>query len=252
LTTQNERFFPTLPFFILYFSIYLKLYNLLLEEKMKKMHAQLLTESKDLWVAILQHPFLQETAGGKISDHIFKTWMQQDYIFVREAIPFAAVLLAKAPEKLRSNFIQILTGLDQELRLFRKNAQAQGVNLENIQATPTCHSYLQFLMTTAYNCSFTEGFTVLYSAEKIYLDSWMEVKKKLKEKSPWEEFINNWTSQGFQQYVDWLAVTLDELTENLPERELNKIRDLFQITAKYEYLFWKMAYQEEKWPPFGK
>jgi thiaminase len=219
---------------------------------MKKMHELLLAESADLWGAILQHPFLQETASGKISDSIFKTWMQQDYIFVREAIPFAAVLLAKSPENLRSNFVQILAGLDQELGLFRNNAQAQGVNLENIQAAPTCHAYLQFLMTTAYNCSFAEGFTVLYSAEKIYLDSWMEVKKKLKEKSPWEEFINNWTSQGFQQYVDWLAVTLDELTENLPERELSKIRDLFQITARYEYLFWEMAYQEEKWPIFSK
>ena len=219
---------------------------------MKKMHELLLAESADLWGATLQHPFLQETASGKISDSIFKTWMQQDYIFVREAIPFAAVLLAKSPENLRSNFVQILAGLDQELGLFRNNAQAQGVNLENIQAAPTCHAYLQFLMTTAYNCSFAEGFTVLYSAEKIYLDSWMEVKKKLKEKSPWEEFINNWTSQGFQQYVDWLAVTLDELTENLPERELSKIRDLFQITARYEYLFWEMAYQEEKWPIFSK
>ncbi|OGB60620.1 MAG: hypothetical protein A2Y94_03180 [Caldithrix sp. RBG_13_44_9] len=219
---------------------------------MRPFHEQLLSESKELWGAILHHPFLQETASGKISAHTFKTWMQQDFIFVQEAIPFVAVLLAKSPENLRTNFIQILSGLDQELGLFRKNAQAHGVNLDNLKAAPTCHSYLQFLMSTAYNCSFLEGFTVLYSAEKVYLDSWMEVKKKLKGKSPWEEFINNWTSQGFQQYVDWLAVTLDDLAENLPLRQIEKLRELFQTTGRYEYLFWEMAYREEKWPALGK
>ena len=215
---------------------------------MKPFHEQLLLESKGLCEAILIHPFLQETARNKISTHTFKTWMQQDFIFVREAIPFVAVLLAKSPEDLRSNLIQIISGLDQELGLFRKNAEAHGISLDKIQPAPTCHSYLQFLMSTAYNGSFVEGFTVLYSAEKVYLDSWMEVKMKLTGKSPWDEFINNWTSQGFQQYVDWLAATLDGLTENLPPKQREKLHELFQITGRYEYLFWEMAYREEKWP----
>ncbi len=103
-------------------------------------------------------------------------------------------------------------------------------------------------MSTAYNGGFVEGFTVLYSAEKVYLDSWMEVKMKLTGKSPWDEFINNWTSQGFQQYVDWLAATLDGLTEDLPPKQKEKLHELFQITGRYEYLFWDMAYREEKWP----
>lgn len=216
---------------------------------MKKFHDQLLTENQDLWRAILGHPFLQETASGRISDHTFKTWMQQDYLFVREAIPFVAILLAKAPESMRSQFIQILAGLDQELALFQKNAADKKVNLKKVDAAPTCHAYLQFLMATAYNGSFVEGFTVLYAAEKVYLDSWMEVKKKLKGKSPWKSFIDNWTSEGFQQYVGWLAGTLDQLVKDFPSHALRSLHELFQTTARYEYLFWDMAYKEEKWLP---
>ncbi len=134
---------------------------------MKKFHEQLLAENRVLWTAILSHPFLQETASGKISDRTFKTWMQQDYIFVKEAIPFVAVLLAKAPENLRPNFIQILAGLDQELGLFRKNAADKKVNLKKIEAAPTCHAYLQFLMATAYNGSFVEGLRYCMPAKSI-------------------------------------------------------------------------------------
>ena len=135
---------------------------------MQKFHEQMLDQYKQIWASILAHPFLKKTAEGTIPDQTFKIWMQQDYIFIREAIPFMSVLLAKAPNSLRSNFIQIMAGLEQELELFRENAQKQGVVLDNIQPSPTCHAYIQFLMNTAYNLSFEEGFTVLYTAEKVY------------------------------------------------------------------------------------
>jgi thiaminase len=103
-------------------------------------------------------------------------------------------------------------------------------------------------MNTAYNHSFEEGFTVLYTAEKIYLDSWMTVKNHLKGSSPWQPFIDNWTSEGFQQYVDWLAITLDSLVTGQPESKLNLYAEFFSMTARYEYLFWDMALKKEVWP----
>ncbi len=210
-------------------------------------HQKLLDQSKEIWNIILNHRFLKMTADGSIPDSTFKTWMRQDYIFVQEAIPFIAILLAKAPLHLRSNFIDIITGLNTELGMFRKNAEAHGVNLENITPFPACHAYSQFLMNTAYQRSFEEGFTVLYAAEKVYLDSWMEVKKNLKVQSPWQEFIDNWTSDGFQQYVDWLASTLDDLAQGKSAQALKKMEEMFIITARYEYLFWEMAAKEEGW-----
>jgi thiaminase len=215
---------------------------------MKRYHEQLLHESKEIWTSILKHPFLLKTANGTIDTETFKTWIRQDYIFVRDAIPFMAVLLAKGPLDLRSHFIQIMVGLDKELELFRSNAQKHGVDLTNIKPSPTCQAYIQFLMNTAYNASFEEGFTVLYAAEKVYLDSWMVVKKGMKGSSPWQEFIDNWTSEGFQQYVDWLATTLDELVREQGETKLRLYGNIFQQTARYEFLFWDMAAKKEVWP----
>lgn len=215
---------------------------------MAPFHQRLLDSSQQVWNGILNHRFLKETADGTIPDKTFKTWMRQDYIFVREAIPFVAVLLAKAPVHLRSNLIQVLSALDKELELFRKNAEAHGVDLNNITPAPTNHAYTQFLLSVAYNGSFEEGFTLLYGGEKAYLDSWMVVKNSLKKASPWQQFIDNWTSDDFQNYVDWLSTTLDELTRGKPEPELKQMETLFLTIARYEYLFWEMAATSEKWP----
>jgi thiaminase len=215
---------------------------------MAKFHQHLLNQNKDIWRKILSHPFLQKTAEQNIPDETFKTWIRQDYVFVGEAIPFIAVLLAKSPPRLRSNFIQILSGLEQELRLFRKNAEAHGVSLEDIEPFPTCHAYIQFLLNTGYNKSFEEGFIVLYAAEKVYYDSWMAVKQNLKGESKWQGFINNWASDAFGQYVDWLAETMDQLVAGKPETDLKKCAEIFTMTARYEYLFWDMAVRKENWP----
>ena len=201
-----------------------------------------------LWKAILSHRFLKMTANNTIPDATFKTWMQQDYLFVREAIPFIAVILAQAPLAIRGNLVQVLPALENELQLFRKNAEATEIDLEDVQPSPPCHAYLQFLMATAYGRSFEEGFTVLYAAEKAYLDSWMAVKTGQKSESPWQSFIENWTSEAFQKYVDWLAVTLDDLVKGKNSQELRRMHELFQMTARYEYLFWEMAASSEVWP----
>ena len=215
---------------------------------MSSFQQRLLRGAEKIWDAILNHPFLRMTADGSIADETFKAWIQQDYIFVREAIPFVAVLLAKAPVHLRPVFIEILAGLDRELDLFRKNASTHGVSLENVLPSPTCYAYCQFLLATAHSRCFAESFVVLYGAEKAYLDSWMQVKNSLKVESPWQEFIDNWTNEAFHQFVDWLGKTLDELAAGKPEDELQRMEELFLTTARYEYLFWEMAATQESWP----
>jgi thiaminase len=216
--------------------------------KMSEFHQQLLNQAKSIWERTVNHAFLKATADGSIDEETFNTWIQQDYLFVEAAIPFMAVLLAKAPRDLRPSFTQIIVGLEKELELFKKNAETHGISLDNVEPYPVNHAYIQFLMNTAYNKSFVEGFTVLYCAEKVYLDSWMTVKKNLKGESRWQSFIDNWAGEAFQQYVDWLTQTFDSLAEGKPQKDRQKMTDIFNMTVRYEYLFWEMANNKSGWP----
>jgi thiaminase/transcriptional activator TenA len=211
-------------------------------------HQRLLNEVGPVWKAILSHRFLASVADGSISERAFKTWIAQDYLFVREEIPFLGILLAKAPPDLRPALADAVQALNHELELFRQQAEAHGVALDGVEMSPTCHAYVQFLMATAYGRSFEEGFAVLYGVEKAYLDSWAWVKGHQSSPSPWQAFIDNWTSHAFQDFVDWLAGTLDRLVVGASEADLARMEDLFLLTARYEYLFWEMAAAEQGWP----
>lgn len=211
-------------------------------------HQRLLAAAKPVWDATLAHPFLAATAAGTIPDETFATWLVQDYFYVRELVPFMGVLIAKAPPHLRSPLADAVVVFNRELELFREQAQAHGIALDGHTMAPTCHAYVNFMLVTAYTQPFAHALTVHYAAEKAYLDAWTWVKAHQEAPSPWQAFIDNWSSEAFGAYVAWLAETLDALAAAASAREQASMEELFVLTARYEYLFWEMAMSGETWP----
>jgi thiaminase/transcriptional activator TenA len=134
------------------------------------------------------------------------------------------------------------------LELFRTRAAGVGVGLDDLEPSFTNHSYVQFLIATAHSASYAQGFTVLYVAEKAYLDSWTVVKSGIDPASPWYPFVENWTSDAFAGWVDSLQNRLDELADAAGPRERQGMARLFELTARYELAFWEMAASGESWP----
>ena len=106
-------------------------------------------------------------------------------------------------------------------------------------------------MASAFQRSYTEGYTVLYAAEKAYRDSWLVVKDGLSTDSKWYPFVENWAGEEFAAYVKYLEAELDELAADAGITELAHMSELFEITTKYEVAFWEMAVTDEGWPGLG-
>jgi len=45
-----------------------------------------------------------------------------------------------------------------------------------------------------------------------------------------------------------VADLLDDLASGLPERELERLSELFLISSRYEYMFCEMAWTRADWP----
>lgn len=203
---------------------------------------------RPIWQRILGHPFLTETRDGAIPRDTFAAWMRQDYLFVEAAIPFIAALIPRAPREQRSALGRAIPTLEEELGLFRERANAAGVDLEGVEPAFTNHAYVQFLMATAYAGSYAEAFTVLYVAEKAYYDSWMVVREGIDSASMWYPFVENWTSESFAGWVEYLQGEVDGLAERSGAVEREHMARAFELTAKYELAFWEMAMSGENWP----
>lgn len=210
--------------------------------------AQLMHAVEPQWRAMLEHPFLRQTADGSLPAGRFEMWLRQDYLFVREDIGFIGCLLARAPFHLRHMLGEFILALHQEMDLFESMAKELGVNLESIEAAPVCHAYNMFLLATVHTRSFAESFTVLYGSEKAYYDSWAQVKKLQAQQSLYQRFIDHWSSDAFAAWVNQLAQTLDSLASRCGTDELKLMEDLLRLTARYEYSFWDMALTGAGWP----
>jgi thiaminase/transcriptional activator TenA len=200
------------------------------------------------WQAMLGHQFLQQTAHATLPAGCFETWLRQDYLFVREDIGFIGCLIARAPVHLRRLLGNFIPALHHELDLFESMAKELGISLDGIEPSPICHAYNMFLLATVHTCSFAESFTVLYGAEKVYGDSWSQVKKLQTQPSPYQRFIDHWSSPSFSAWVDELARTLDALVDGGSASELKRMEELFRLVVRYEYLFWDMALKGSEWP----
>ncbi|MDH3458686.1 MAG: hypothetical protein OER90_17740, partial [Gemmatimonadota bacterium] len=162
---------------------------------------QQLTRLGSLWGTMLSHRFLEETRDGTISDDRFAVWMRQDYLFVEAAIPFIAALIPRAPRDHWEPLAGVITALEKELRLFEERAKAVGIDLRGAPPVFTNHAYIQFLLASAYRASYAEAYTVLYTAEKAYHDSWKVVEAGISRDSKWYPFVENWAGNAFAQYV---------------------------------------------------
>jgi thiaminase (transcriptional activator TenA) len=123
-----------------------------------------------------------------------------------------------------------------------------GIDLRAAPPSFTCDAYVQFLMATAYQRSYAEGYTVLYAAEKAYHDSWKVVQAGLDESSPWHPFVENWAGEEFAGYVSYLEGELNRLAEEAGPGERARMAELFERTTKYEIAFWEMALTGGGWP----
>ena len=66
--------------------------------------------------------------------------------------------------------------------------------------------------------------------------------------NPYANWIETYDSIEFAEGTKSLIQLMDELAEGKPERELAKLEEYFQVTSKYEYLFWEMNDKQLDWP----
>ncbi len=199
------------------------------------------------WAKMLAHPFLAETASRTIPDERFANWVAQDYIFVREAVPFIAMMIPKAPLAHRTTLAGTVSAFQGELSVFEQMAAEHGIQLAGVEPAPINLAYINWLRTTALLDPYEAAYTALYVGEKAYTDSWMVVKRGLKAPSKWQAFIDVWTNEGFQAWVASLATDLDALAKGASQRMRALMERRFVDGLRYEYQFWNLAYYGESW-----
>lgn len=190
----------------------------------------------DAWTRAIHHPFVVATADGSLPPNRFHTWIQQDNRFVEELQRFVRELIAVAPSSDVEGLESGLAALGPELELFRAYAQREQIRLD-VAPFSTCREYTQWLRSRVGE-GYAPALTAYYGCERSYLEAWSSVRDRAGLAGPYAEWIENWTSEPFHAYVEWLGSRVDEQAAAATEQQNEHLREIFAQTVGYEVAFW--------------
>ncbi len=207
-----------------------------------------------VWQAQHDHPFIRGIGDGGLDLARFRHWVRQDYRFLIEYARILATAAARAPDLATMTKLAALTNetLATEMSLHRSYSEEFGIGneeLEREEMSPTCRAYTDFLVRTAATGSFPEIVGALLPCTWGFAEIGLGLAAKGKPSDRrYAAWIDMYSSPEFVELADWCRTLMDRVVAGLPERELAKVEEAFVASSRYEYLFWEMAWTEEKWP----
>lgn len=202
-----------------------------------------------LYTGATRHPFILSIRDGTIDFSSFKRWLGQDYIFVREFVPFAASVLLKASKNADDNsdmevILSGLASLSDEISWFKQEAAKWDVPLSDIVVHKSNQNYCRFLESLMLPAvEYSVVFTALWAIETVYQESFSHCLED-GSKTPPEllEACKRWGSEGFGEFCRSLKKIVNRCLEKAPDEELKKAEVTFLHVLELEIEFWDMSH----------
>ncbi|URD82516.1 Seed maturation protein PM36 [Musa troglodytarum] len=195
-----------------------------------------------------QHPFVVGISDGSVDLSAFKRWLAQDYIFVKEFVPFLASVLLKAwkhsdDESDMEILLGGMTSLSDELAWFRKEASKWDVKLVGIAPQQANLEYCRFLQSLMLpEVDYAVAITAFWAIETVYQESF-SLCLDSSSKTPEElmETCQRWGSANFGHYCCSLQKIADRCLEKASSDIIRKAEEAFVCVLEHEVNFWNMS-----------
>ncbi|OBT78790.1 hypothetical protein VF21_02560 [Pseudogymnoascus sp. 05NY08] len=233
----------------------------------------LLSEAPAKFEKATQSPFLLAAAQGRLDKETLRAWLINDRKYIHAYIVGAEVMLAQlenppaeaeldgSEPALTTWLTEAVANVRREERFFLDVAARYGIDLEPRaeDSRPDCVLVYEMLFKgVPLNPVITEPWwldaaVLFWTTEKCYLEAWSWAKTQMNDQSPdmdadggalRTEFIPNWSSPEFADFVDRLARIIDDAVNKLSEDIENKKETaLSHIRIMNEAVFIKMSVQ---------
>ena len=212
------------------------------------------SNAKPIWDKIYAHPYLKEFGDGTLSISKFKYFLQQDHIYVVEYCRPLAIAISKADsaEEMKWFADLIIGGLTWEAKNEEMLAEMIGMSYGELTSaiqSPTSRAYSDFLVQVASTGTVAEFIASMSPCMLTYpeIGRMLKPKKGLDKVSAYRAWTDFYASDEAWAFAKQFDDKLDVLGETESSNVKNKMSKNFLIASRYEYMFWDMAYKEEKW-----
>lgn len=218
---------------------------------MSNFYADIRLKTDPLWERIFHHPFVQGIGDGTLSRDQYEFFLRQDYVYLIGLSRFYALASARFPTLNDMKYFSELLHLTLhvEMDLHRRTCAEFGIDpsdLETTQPALTTESYINLLLRTGYEGSFTDFLAVHLPCAAGYVEVGKLLKSKgLPDDKFYQDWINTYSSEEFEEYATWLIDRFISITQGASESQKDRWLSLYQTSLKFEYYFFEMCWKRE-------
>ncbi len=178
-------------------------------------------ENSDLARAALAHPFVEGLRTGLLPRQNFQSYIGQDAYFLEAFARAYALALAHSPDQQGLyTFFNLLSGVQEELRLHTGYAAQWGVQLSGITPSSATLAYTDFLLATAAVRGVGETCAAMTPCMRLYAFLGQALLPSLVDQPganhPYAEWIRTYASPEFEDLAVKLETLLDRYASDTP------------------------------------
>ncbi|HEY3441438.1 MAG TPA: thiaminase II [Paludibaculum sp.] len=215
---------------------------------------QLWEPIQPIYARTLQHPFLTGLTDGTLPRENFEFYLIQDTLYLRTFAQALNILASRSPRKDWALTLSrhAADALQEERELHVKILSSYGITPARIAASekaPTTLAYTNHLLASVQLNSFTEGLAAMLPCYWIYLEVGKDLVRRGSKNKDYQRWIDQYSGDAYAATVRQMLAIVDESARTASPRARRSAQHLFTLSARYEYLFWEMAWQREAWKP---
>ncbi|GAA3249853.1 TenA family protein [Nonomuraea helvata] len=192
------------------------------------------TIGRPLLQAQLEHPTVAGIGRGDLPEPVFRSWLEQDYLFLLDYVRVFARLAWQAPAGHLGDLVDLAhTTYHDELSLHRSLSAEFGADLEGAVKGPACAAYTAFLLESA--ASYGEGLAALYPCMWGYSSLGRILAENPPAEPRYRAWVNTYADSGFAALTVRIAQMIDEA-----EPDPARAEALFTEGMAHELAFWNV------------
>jgi len=187
---------------------------------------------RPLLAAQLAHPTVTGIARGDLDEAVFRSWLEQDHLFLLDYVRVFSRLAWQAPDGHLGDLVDLAhSTFHEELSLHRDLAAEFGADLEGAVKGPACAAYTRFLLDAA--ASYGEGLAALYPCMWGYSTLGGHLALDPPKEPRYRRWVDTYADPGFAELTRRCAQMLDEAA---PDRA--RAIAMFTAGMQHELAFW--------------
>lgn len=202
--------------------------------------------------------FLRRLGDGSLPLSVFRTYIEQDALYLAGYAKALALLAARSPDPLTAGFWANAASTAATVELTLHEGLLERGNLPESDTEPThsqaCLGYVSYLIAAAATEPYPVAAAAVLPCFWIYADVGKRLAASAQEvlaadpEHPYAQWVSTYDAPEFQEEVAKARGLVDAAADAATKTEREAMLVAFTIASRYELMFWDTALHQQPWP----